>query len=199
MTEYKIKGGDTLSRLAKKFGTTVSELAKANNITDPDKIYVGDNLTVPDNQQKQLQALVQQLLPTMSQPSPGMENTPPQLQPQGVRQPPPPQGIPSPQSQALQSAAPEAAAMGVPGLLRGAGGLAMGGLAGLARGMPPQLAKAGRMQPPQGYSNIVPMGNSGAANSSMAQAMLRSKGSGVPEGAVGMDKLLQMLRSRGNR
>jgi hypothetical protein len=82
--------------------------------------------------------------------------------------------IPSPQSQALQQSTPEAL-LGMPGMLKGLGGAAVGGLAGLAK-MAPQMAKAGRMPPPSGYSNVAPMGNSGGFNSSMAQAMLNSKG-----------------------
>ncbi len=43
-----IKWGDTLSGLAEKHGTTVDALVKANpKITDPDKIYAGDTLTIP--------------------------------------------------------------------------------------------------------------------------------------------------------
>ncbi|QNU67820.1 LysM peptidoglycan-binding domain-containing protein [Ruminiclostridium herbifermentans] len=44
---YTVKSGDTLSALAKKFGTTVAELAKLNNITNVNKISVGQKLKVP--------------------------------------------------------------------------------------------------------------------------------------------------------
>lgn len=43
-TTYKIASGDTLSALAKKFGTTVSALASLNNIKDVNKIYAGQTL-----------------------------------------------------------------------------------------------------------------------------------------------------------
>lgn len=46
--DYRIQRGDTLSALAKKFNTTVEKLAQANNIADPDKIYAGASLKVPD-------------------------------------------------------------------------------------------------------------------------------------------------------
>ena len=46
---YKIKKGDTLSEIAKKYGTTVSTLARINNIKDVDKIYAGDTLKIPTN------------------------------------------------------------------------------------------------------------------------------------------------------
>ncbi|MNK79529.1 LysM domain protein [compost metagenome] len=45
--DVKIKWGDTLSSLARKFGTTVQDLAKANGIQNPDRIYAGANLRVP--------------------------------------------------------------------------------------------------------------------------------------------------------
>lgn len=44
---YTIKDGDTLSGIAKSNGTTVEELAKLNNIADPNKIYAGEALTLP--------------------------------------------------------------------------------------------------------------------------------------------------------
>lgn len=45
--QYKIKSGDTLSAIAKENGTTVSELAKINGISDPNKIYAGATLELP--------------------------------------------------------------------------------------------------------------------------------------------------------
>ena len=46
---YKIKKGDTLSEIAKKYGTTVSTLASINNIKDVNKIYAGDTIKIPTN------------------------------------------------------------------------------------------------------------------------------------------------------
>lgn len=46
---YKIKRGDTLSEIAKEYGTTVSILASINNIKDVDKIYAGNTLKIPTN------------------------------------------------------------------------------------------------------------------------------------------------------
>jgi len=45
-TTYKIKKGDNLTNIAKKYGTTVSKLAKDNKIKDPNMIYAGDSLTI---------------------------------------------------------------------------------------------------------------------------------------------------------
>lgn len=46
---YKIKKGDTLSEIAQEYGTTVSTLARINNIKDVDKIYAGNTLKIPTN------------------------------------------------------------------------------------------------------------------------------------------------------
>ena len=46
-TEYYIvKSGDTLSAIAKKYGTTVNQLASWNNIANVNKIYIGQKLRV---------------------------------------------------------------------------------------------------------------------------------------------------------
>lgn len=45
---YKIKKGDSLSNIAKQYGTDVSTLASLNNIIDPNKIGVGQILNIPD-------------------------------------------------------------------------------------------------------------------------------------------------------
>lgn len=44
---YKVKKGDTLSSIAKKYGITVNELINANNIKNPNLIYIGQVLTIP--------------------------------------------------------------------------------------------------------------------------------------------------------
>lgn len=46
--QYTIQKGDTLSKIAKKFNTTVEALAAQNNIQNPNKIYAGDTLTIGD-------------------------------------------------------------------------------------------------------------------------------------------------------
>lgn len=43
---YKIKAGDTLSKIAATFSTTVDKIAKDNNISNPNIIHVGDLLTI---------------------------------------------------------------------------------------------------------------------------------------------------------
>lgn len=44
---YTVKKGDTLSGIAKRFKTTVADLAKLNNIKDPDVIHAGQVLKLP--------------------------------------------------------------------------------------------------------------------------------------------------------
>ena len=47
-TVYTVKAGDTLSRIATKYGTTVDALVKANpQIKNPDKLALGDQLVIP--------------------------------------------------------------------------------------------------------------------------------------------------------
>lgn len=51
-SDYKIERGDTLYAIAKKFtgnGNAYKELLKYNNIDNQNKIYVGDNLKIPDS------------------------------------------------------------------------------------------------------------------------------------------------------
>ncbi len=43
---YTVKSGDTLSAIANKYGTTVSKIAKDNNISNPDLIYPGQKLKI---------------------------------------------------------------------------------------------------------------------------------------------------------
>lgn len=47
MATYKIRNGDTLYGIAQKYGTTVSALAKENNISNPNLIYAGNTLKIP--------------------------------------------------------------------------------------------------------------------------------------------------------
>lgn len=46
MATYTVKKGDTLSAIAKQYGTTYQDIAKANGISDPNKISVGQTLNI---------------------------------------------------------------------------------------------------------------------------------------------------------
>jgi murein DD-endopeptidase MepM/ murein hydrolase activator NlpD len=47
MSTYRIQSGDTLSALASRYNTTVSALAKENNIANPNMIIAGKSLRIP--------------------------------------------------------------------------------------------------------------------------------------------------------
>lgn len=44
---YTIQKGDTLSRIALRYGTTVQVLAELNHIANKNQLYVGHKLLVP--------------------------------------------------------------------------------------------------------------------------------------------------------
>ena len=46
---YIVKKGDTLSYIALKFYTTVNKIISLNNISNPNIIYVGQRLQIPNN------------------------------------------------------------------------------------------------------------------------------------------------------
>lgn len=47
MVIYFVKPGDTLWKIAKKFKSTVEDIANINNLDDPNKIYIGQQLYIP--------------------------------------------------------------------------------------------------------------------------------------------------------
>lgn len=47
MANYVVRKGDTLSKIAEKYGTTVSKVASLNQIVDVNKIAVGQILALP--------------------------------------------------------------------------------------------------------------------------------------------------------
>ena len=47
---YTIVSGDTLSEIAQRYGVSVSALVAANHITDPNLIYAGNVLYIPDGE-----------------------------------------------------------------------------------------------------------------------------------------------------
>jgi murein DD-endopeptidase MepM/ murein hydrolase activator NlpD len=61
-TLYTVASGDTLFRIAQRFGLTLNELAQANNIFDPSLIYAGQQLIIP--------SLASEATPTLTLPTP---------------------------------------------------------------------------------------------------------------------------------
>lgn len=48
--EYRVKSGDFLSQIATRFGVSSAEIAKASSLPNPNLIFVGQVLTIPDQQ-----------------------------------------------------------------------------------------------------------------------------------------------------
>ena len=46
MIVYTVKKGDNLTKIAKKYNTTVDELVELNNIENPNLIYPGQKIRV---------------------------------------------------------------------------------------------------------------------------------------------------------
>jgi murein DD-endopeptidase MepM/ murein hydrolase activator NlpD len=44
---YEVKPGDTLAAIASKYGTSISELVRANNLTNPNQIQISQQLIIP--------------------------------------------------------------------------------------------------------------------------------------------------------
>jgi len=56
---YTVKKGDTLSEIARKYGTTVNELIKLNNIKNPNLIYPGQKIKLTGSASKAIYHTVQ--------------------------------------------------------------------------------------------------------------------------------------------
>ena len=46
-TVYVVRAGDTLARIAARYGVSISAIVNANGITNPNHIYVGQRLIIP--------------------------------------------------------------------------------------------------------------------------------------------------------
>ncbi|MDF5723777.1 MAG: peptidoglycan DD-metalloendopeptidase family protein [Rhizonema sp. PD37] len=46
-TAYEVKPGDTLAIIANNFGSSVPEIIKANNLTNPNQLHISQTLTIP--------------------------------------------------------------------------------------------------------------------------------------------------------
>ena len=55
-TVYTVKSGDTLSSIAKKYGTTYQKLAAYNGISNPNRISVGQKIKIPGTEKAEAKA-----------------------------------------------------------------------------------------------------------------------------------------------
>lgn len=64
---YKVKPGDTLSKIAKRNGISLAQLLKANpQITNPDRIQVGQIVNLPDTSTETTQPLPANVVPALT-------------------------------------------------------------------------------------------------------------------------------------
>lgn len=47
MSSYKVKKGDTLGKIAKKYGVSVKRICQINNIKNPNRLRIGQKLLIP--------------------------------------------------------------------------------------------------------------------------------------------------------
>tara|TARA_R100001463_G_scaffold7515_6_gene23716 strand:- start:1687 stop:9099 length:7413 start_codon:yes stop_codon:yes gene_type:complete len=78
--EHVVEKGDNLSTLAKKYNTTVGAISSANNIQDPNKIFIGDNINITRKRNVEPYFIVDKSMATMSLYYPG-ENSPNKVYP----------------------------------------------------------------------------------------------------------------------
>ncbi|MCX7624022.1 MAG: LysM peptidoglycan-binding domain-containing protein [Thermomicrobium sp.] len=58
-TLHVVQPGETLSRIAERYGVSVASLARANGLADPDRIWAGSTLVVPDDEEERSVYVVQ--------------------------------------------------------------------------------------------------------------------------------------------
>jgi len=63
MLDYKIRAGDTLSKIAKRFNVGVDAIVQCNGIRNPDRIRVGQKLKVPASTTDAMDAVVPSVAP----------------------------------------------------------------------------------------------------------------------------------------
>ena len=51
-TWYRVRQGDSVSQIARRFGTTTQSVAEMNNITDPSQLKAGQRIYIPNDRQR---------------------------------------------------------------------------------------------------------------------------------------------------
>lgn len=46
-TTYTVQDGDTMEAISQKFGVSIEAIARASHLSDPDRLSIGDKLTIP--------------------------------------------------------------------------------------------------------------------------------------------------------
>ena len=49
MLAYKVKSGDTLSKISRRFNVSLDAIVQLNGIRNPDRMRVGQILQIPEN------------------------------------------------------------------------------------------------------------------------------------------------------
>ncbi len=93
-SSYTVKKGDSLKAIAIRHRMTTAELASANRIKNPDKIYVGQRLKIPGSTASV--AASPSTSETVPLPGFGVENLPPPPSPASLAPPPAPAPAPAP-------------------------------------------------------------------------------------------------------
>lgn len=68
MKNYTIKSGDSLSKIAKRFGVSIEALTQVNSIKNPNRISVGAVLTIPETSSDAMDAIEPIIAPPPSAP-----------------------------------------------------------------------------------------------------------------------------------
>ena len=74
-THVRVEAGDTVSSIANKYGTDVSTIASASNLSDANKIFVGDILVLTPEAQQPTTNNVQAPVASQAQPASQATNT----------------------------------------------------------------------------------------------------------------------------
>jgi LysM repeat protein len=102
---YIVQAGDTLSGLARDFGSTVEEIMAANGITDPNAIQVGQTLIIPSLVDRPL-ATAAPISPTVPTATPEPTETPIPPTRRPTNTPAPPTETPIPATETPQPEVP---------------------------------------------------------------------------------------------
>ena len=67
-SSYTVQQGDTVSKIAQTYGTTINAIANENQLSDPNVIYVGEELTIGEKEVQQSTQVAQQPVEQNQQP-----------------------------------------------------------------------------------------------------------------------------------